>query len=78
LAEGAALDFEPVAITGDDTLFFQYTGGTTGLSKGADVAGLGLLGNDRLPPLALSALLLGIAVRLSRRTPRSVRPALAY
>ena len=27
--------FEPVALTGDDILFFQYTGGTTGLSKGA-------------------------------------------
>ena len=35
LAEGATLPFEPVALTGDDILFFQYTGGTTGLSKGA-------------------------------------------
>ena len=35
LAVGATLPFEPVALTGDDILFFQYTGGTTGLSKGA-------------------------------------------
>jgi long-chain acyl-CoA synthetase len=35
LAEGATLPFEPVALTGDDILFFQYTGGTTGRSKGA-------------------------------------------
>ncbi|MFQ8431710.1 AMP-binding protein [Amaricoccus sp. W119] len=35
LAKGADLPYEPVELTGDDILFFQYTGGTTGLSKGA-------------------------------------------
>ncbi len=35
LAEGATLPFEPVALAGDDILFFQYTGGTTGRSTGA-------------------------------------------
>ncbi|MCL6282459.1 AMP-binding protein [Ruegeria sp. 2012CJ41-6] len=35
LAEGAQLEYRPVGLTGDDNLFFQYTGGTTGLSKGA-------------------------------------------
>ena len=34
LARGALLAFKPVELNGDD-LFLQYTGGTTGLSKGA-------------------------------------------
>jgi len=34
LKEGAGLAFERVPISGDDLLFLQYTGGTTGLSKG--------------------------------------------
>jgi long-chain acyl-CoA synthetase len=32
---GASLAFKPVELNGDDLLFLQYTGGTTGLSKGA-------------------------------------------
>jgi len=35
LARGASLAFKPVELNGDDLLFLQYTGGTTGLSKGA-------------------------------------------
>lgn len=35
LAQGQALPFEPVRLKADDVLYFQYTGGTTGLSKGA-------------------------------------------
>lgn len=35
LAQGAGMDYSPVALSGDDLLFFQYTGGTTGPSKGA-------------------------------------------
>jgi len=35
LGAGASMDFAPVDLTGDDLLFFQYTGGTTGPSKGA-------------------------------------------
>jgi long-chain acyl-CoA synthetase len=35
LAEGAGMDHRPVQLRGDDLLFLQYTGGTTGLSKGA-------------------------------------------
>ncbi|MEL6959155.1 MAG: AMP-binding protein [Pseudomonadota bacterium] len=46
LADGADLPFEPVALTGDDTLFFQYTGGTTGLSKGAVLTHRNLVANS--------------------------------
>src|SRR5215831_15185181 len=35
LAQGAGLAFTPVPLCGDELLFLQYTGGTTGLSKGA-------------------------------------------
>src|SRR5262249_21410287 len=35
LEEGAKLARKPVALSGKDLLFLQYTGGTTGLSKGA-------------------------------------------
>ena len=35
LREGASMTRAPVALTGDDLIFLQYTGGTTGLSKGA-------------------------------------------
>ena len=35
LEQGAGLDYTPVALTGQDNIFFQYTGGTTGPSKGA-------------------------------------------
>ena len=45
LAEGAKLDVTPVELTGKDTLFFQYTGGTTGLSKGAVLSHRNLVAN---------------------------------
>jgi long-chain acyl-CoA synthetase len=45
LAEGAHLDLDPVDLTGDDILFFQYTGGTTGLSKGAVLTHRNLVAN---------------------------------
>ena len=35
LQTGAALPFEPVDVNGEDIAFLQYTGGTTGVSKGA-------------------------------------------
>lgn len=45
LAAGAALSFTPIDITGDDLLFLQYTGGTTGLSKGATLTHRNLVSN---------------------------------
>ncbi len=35
LAQGRALSFNPVPVQGSDLAFLQYTGGTTGISKGA-------------------------------------------
>jgi long-chain acyl-CoA synthetase len=35
VAQGTRLALQPVALTGDDIAFLQYTGGTTGVSKGA-------------------------------------------
>ncbi len=53
LAEGQSLPFEPVRLTGDDILFFQYTGGTTGLSKGAVLTHRNLVANCQQYKLTL-------------------------
>jgi long-chain acyl-CoA synthetase len=45
LAAGEKLSFTPVDISGGDLLFLQYTGGTTGLSKGAELTHRNLVAN---------------------------------
>ena len=45
LIKGADLAFTPVPLSGEDLLFLQYTGGTTGLSKGAALSHRNLLAN---------------------------------
>ncbi|KQN48781.1 long-chain fatty acid--CoA ligase [Pseudomonas sp. Leaf48] len=45
LREGSTLQLTPVDLTGDDLLFLQYTGGTTGPSKGAALSHRNLMAN---------------------------------
>jgi long-chain acyl-CoA synthetase len=45
LAKGKAKAFKPVTLKKEDTAFLQYTGGTTGLSKGAELTHRNVLYN---------------------------------
>ena len=45
LSQGAQLSLTPVALGPDDLLFLQYTGGTTGVSKGAALTHRNLVAN---------------------------------
>ena len=45
LAEGSRLKYKPVAISHEDNAFLQYTGGTTGVSKGAVLLHKNVLAN---------------------------------
>jgi long-chain acyl-CoA synthetase len=45
LAEGAGLALQPVAVGHDDIAFLQYTGGTTGVAKGAVLLHRNVLAN---------------------------------
>ncbi|MCO5107966.1 MAG: long-chain-fatty-acid--CoA ligase [Burkholderiaceae bacterium] len=45
LAEGSRMQYKPVALTHEDVAFLQYTGGTTGLAKGATLVHRNLVAN---------------------------------
>ena len=45
LSQGSDLALQPVDLDGDDLLFLQYTGGTTGVSKGAALCHRNLVAN---------------------------------
>ena len=45
LAQGAGLQLKPVEVSHDDVAFLQYTGGTTGISKGATLLHRNILAN---------------------------------
>jgi long-chain acyl-CoA synthetase len=45
LAEGMRMQFKPAALNRDDVAFLQYTGGTTGVSKGATLTHKNVIAN---------------------------------
>ncbi len=45
MQKGAAQEVKPVELKADDTAFLQYTGGTTGVSKGADLTHRNMVAN---------------------------------
>lgn len=45
ISAGAGMDFQDVEISGDDLIYLQYTGGTTGVSKGAMLTHRNLVAN---------------------------------
>ena len=45
ITQGAKLELQDPGLTPDDTVFFQYTGGTTGLSKGAVLSHRNIVAN---------------------------------
>jgi long-chain acyl-CoA synthetase len=61
LAEGEKLSLKPVEVVSSDVAFLQYTGGTTGVSKGATLTHANLLANKQQIALWLEAAFAGKA-----------------
>ncbi len=59
LAEGDKLSLKPVEVVSSDVAFLQYTGGTTGVSKGATLTHANLLANKQQIALWLEAAFAG-------------------
>ncbi len=55
LARGASMSFKRVQATGEDIAFLQYTGGTTGVSKGAMLTHRNILANVEQTGVWISA-----------------------
>jgi long-chain acyl-CoA synthetase len=45
ISSGASMSFKPVSVGFDDAAFLQYTGGTTGVSKGAELTHKNMVSN---------------------------------